>query len=151
MNRISLSLNFMHCMERFARQIYLTQMDSFRNDQPTANDLKSASDNEAEHVELLRNNIVRLGSRVCPLGFLFQFAGVVLGLKTRLLGKRNIFRADTMVETRAVKDYNAFLGSISYDADTARMIMRIIADEERHIANWKAVADSLGGKASASQ
>ena len=125
MGKVFLSLNFMHCMERFATQIYLTQTGSFK-DEDTVRKLKDASANERTHVERLRGRIRELRGHVYPFGFLFQFMGIVLGLITRLFGRRNIFRADIFVETRAAKDYGSFLKNVNFDEVTADMIRQII-------------------------
>jgi hypothetical protein len=69
--------------------------------------------------------------------------GIVLGLITWLLGKRILLTADIFVENRAVKDYNGFLKSVSYNANTIKLIRSIISDEEVHINNWKAARGSL--------
>jgi len=77
---------------------------------------------------------------------LFQGVGVILGGITRLTRKRNLFRADTFVENRAIKDYSGFVKSVPYDEDTVKFLPDIIADEEIHIKNWKAAADSFKNK-----
>jgi len=142
MNKVFVSLNFMHCMERFATRIYLTQRGAFKDNQ-IIQALTDASTNEREHVQKLRMQIKKLSGRLYPFGFLFQLAGVILGYITRLSGKRNLFKADVFVETRAVKDYSYFLRTIPFDSDTADTIRKIIADEERHIINWKKAGESL--------
>ena len=142
MNKVVLSLNFMHCMERFATQIYRTQMPSFK-DSEYSGQLMEASENEKTHVEKLRDRIKKLNYSVYPLGFLFQFAGVCLGILTRVSGRLNLFKADTFVENRAVKDYSAFLKAVAFDDDTVKLIRGIIADEEVHIAKWKKAAEAI--------
>jgi rubrerythrin len=146
MTRALLSLNFMHCMERFATQIYLTQLGSFKG-LPLYQKLTEASANESTHVQKLRTEIKRLKGSVYPLGWLFQFAGVILGLITRLSGKRHLFKADTFVEVRAVNDYTGFLRSVRFDSETVKMIQGIIADEKEHINNWKKAGESLAAQA----
>lgn len=145
MNKALLSLNFMHCMERFATQIYLTQKPAF-GDTPIARQLVDASENERTHVEKLRTQIGALKGRIYPFGFLFQTMGIILGLLTRLSGKRNLMRADILVEARAVKDYNSFLKKVSFDEDTAGVIRELIADEETHVSNWRETLESLSKK-----
>ncbi len=145
MNKALLSLNFMYCMERFATQIYLTQRGAFRC-QVMSQQLKDASDNERGHVQKLRAQIKKLNGSIYPFGWLFQFMGVIAGLGTRLLGKINLFRADTFVEMRAVRDYNGFLKTVHFDTDTVESIRGIIKDEEKHIINWKNVRESLAEK-----
>jgi rubrerythrin len=141
MNKQSLSLNFMHCMERFATQIYRSQKPSFKNS-VFEKQLIDASENERTHVEKLRAVLKTSNYKVYPLGFLFQFAGVVLGLITRLSGKRNLFKADIFVEKKAVKDYNGFLNKVKFEKETVEVIRGIIPDEETHIANWEKAAEA---------
>lgn len=143
MQKTLISLNFMYCMERFATQIYLTQSGAF-DDKNIVQQLKDASANEEEHVQQLRTQIKKLKGSVYPFGFLFQTAGVILGIITRLSGKRNLFKADTFVENRAVKDYSSFLRAIPFDSDTVELIRNIIKDEEIHIVNWKKAGESPG-------
>jgi rubrerythrin len=145
MNKALLSLNFMHCMERFATQIYLTQRGAFRG-QVTAQKLTDASDNERGHVQKLRVQIKKLNGSIYPFGWLFQFMGVIVGLGTRLFGKKNLFKADIFVEMRAVKDYSSFLITVHFDPDTVEAIRGIITDEEKHIINWKNARKLLAGK-----
>ena len=143
MNKKALSLNFMHCMERFATQIYRTQKSSFK-DGRISRQLIDASENERTHVEKLKTRIKTLKYNVYPFGFLFQSAGAVLGVMTQLSGHRTLFKADTFVENRAVKDYNGFINAIAFDADTVAMLRGIIAEEEVHIANWKKAIEAFG-------
>ena len=143
MRKAIISLNLMYCMERFATQIYLTQRGAFKG-LPLAQQLTDAAENERGHVRKLQDEIRRLRSVVYPLGWLFQFMGIILGLTTRLFGRRNLFRADTFVETRAVKDYSSFLRAVHFDIETDKMIRKIITDEEEHILNWQKARASLG-------
>ncbi len=146
MNKALISLNFMHCMERFATQIYLTQKGSFKG-QPMAQKLTDASDNEREHVQKLQTCIKKLNGTVYPLGWLFQSMGVIIGLSSRVFSRQSLFKADTLVETRAVKDYSSFIKKVKFDTETIEVIRAIIADEEKHINNWKqASAASVGKK-----
>jgi rubrerythrin len=145
MSKALLTLNFMRCMERFATQIYITQRGVFRG-QVVAQILTDASDNERGHVQKLRDQIKKLNGSIYPFGRLFQFMGVIIGLGTRLSGKINLFKADTFVEMRAVKDYSNFLKTVHFDPDTVESIRGIIADEEKHITNWKNARESLVGK-----
>lgn len=142
MNKSLLSLNFMYCMERFATQIYRTQMATF-NGTMIAQQLVDASENEGTHVHKLQTQINKLNGRVYPFGLLFQLMGVILGLITRLSGKRNLLKANTFVETRAVKDYNNFIKDVPFHEDTIKLIRELIIDEEVHIVNWRKARESL--------
>jgi len=149
MSKVLISLNFMHCMERFATQIYLTQRGAFKG-QPIAQQLIDASDNERGHVQKLQSCIKKLDGTVYPLGWFFQSMGVVIGLSTRVFSKQTLFKADTFVETRAVKDYSSFLQKVQFDPETIELIRAIIADEEQHINNWKQASAAMVGKKPAS-
>lgn len=111
-----------------------------------AQKLTEASDNERGHVQKLRAQIEKLNGSIYPFGWLFQFMGVIVGLGTRLFGKINLFKADIFVEMRAVRDYNGFIKTVRFDPDTVESIRGIIADEEKHIINWKNARESLAGK-----
>jgi demethoxyubiquinone hydroxylase (CLK1/Coq7/Cat5 family) len=141
MKKVLFSLNFMHCMERFATQIYRTQRGAFTGT-PLAQQLTDASDNEKTHVWKLHSRIKALKGRVYPLGWLFQLAGFVLGVITRVCGKRCILKADIFVEKRAVKDYTGFLNSVHFGSDTVAILRGIIADEHIHISNWQRATES---------
>jgi demethoxyubiquinone hydroxylase (CLK1/Coq7/Cat5 family) len=145
MCKITCSLNFMYFMERFATQIYRSQLGAFKGS-PIAQQMKAASENEAGHVNKLSDQLRRLKRPVYPLGFLFQFVGMGMGLVTRLKGKRNLLLIDAWIETRAVKDYGSFARKVGFDADTVKMIQQIIGDEKEHIVNWKTARDVLAGK-----
>lgn len=101
MSKVFLSLNFMHCMGRFATQIYRTQKGAF-GDIQIVQQLIDASENERTHVQKLRTQIKKLNGKIYPLGWLFQLVGIILGFITRLCSKRNLFKADTFVEMRVV-------------------------------------------------
>jgi len=145
MSKVMLSLNFMHCMERFATQIYKTQMGKFKG-AAMEHILLEASVNEQSHVDKLYSRIKQLHGHVYPFGWLFQLAGFKLGWITRLGGKKNLFGANTFVEKHAVQDYGSFLKSVNFDAETADMIKKIIADEVEHVASWTSARKAFGGK-----
>jgi demethoxyubiquinone hydroxylase (CLK1/Coq7/Cat5 family) len=129
-------------MERFATQIYRTQMTAF-DGTPIAHQLADASKNESEHVQKLKTQITQLNGRVYPFGLLFQFMGVLLGLITRLSGKSNLLKANTFVENRAINDYNSFIKTVPFNQNTIRLIRELIKDEELHVINWKKARESL--------
>jgi len=139
MKKSILSLNFMYGMERFATQIYLVQKGRFK-DSGIVELLTEAAKNEKTHVQRLRAQIIKLNGKVYPWGWLFQSIGFVTGCFTSIIGKHNLFKMNTFVENRAVRDYGGFVKSGAFDDDTANLIREIISDEERHVVNWKAAA-----------
>jgi demethoxyubiquinone hydroxylase (CLK1/Coq7/Cat5 family) len=136
MDSVKNSLHFMHCMERFATEVYRTQRGAFRKSE-IADEFRAAMENEHEHAVSLRNRVIEVRGVPARMGFLFQLTGVVLGILTRIFGKRCILRADILVEKRAIKDYDSFVSRIDFDEQTIGLLRRIIQDEEKHVENWR--------------
>ena len=142
MDSVKNSLHFMHCMERFATEVYRTQRGAFRKSELN-DEFRAATENEHEHAVSLKDRVMELGGVPARVGFLFQFAGIVLGILTRIFGKRCILQADVMVEKRAIRDYDSFVHRIDFDEQTIALLRRIIQDEERHVENWRNALASL--------
>jgi rubrerythrin len=135
----------MHCMERFATEVYHAQRNAFRGGE-LADEFQAAEENEREHATSLKKRVIEVSGTAAKIGFLFWLAGRILGVSTRIFGKRCILNADILVEKRAIKDYNGFLGWVKFDDGTASLIKRIIHDEEHHVENWQSALDSLKNK-----
>jgi bacterioferritin (cytochrome b1) len=135
----------MHCMERFATEVYRTQRDAFRGS-GLAEEFRAAEENEHEHADSLRKRVIEVSGTPARMGFLFRLAGRILGILTRIFGKRCILSADILVEKRAIKDYKSFLGWAGFDNGTMALLGRIIRDEERHVENWQNALDTLRNK-----
>ena len=144
MDNIKNSLHFMHCMERFATEVYRTQRGAFRKSE-LADEFKAATENEHEHAVSLRKRVIEVKGVPARMGFLFHAAGILVGILTRIFGKRCILRADIMVEKRAIKDYDSFVNRIDFDEQTMALLRRIIQDEVRHVENWRNALASLEG------
>ncbi len=129
----------MYSMERFATAVYIVQKSSFK-DQGIVEKMTFAVENEQEHAESLKARLITLKKRPFPLVFLFRAAGSIAGFCSRCGGNGFALKAGIAIEKRAVKDYSYFLRTLILDPHTISLIRRIIADEERHIANWQ---DSL--------
>ena len=134
----------MHCMERFATEVYRMQRGAFEKSE-LADELKAAIENEHEHAMSLRDRVIEVKGVPTRMGFLFQIAGDILGILTRIFGKRCILKADILVEKRAIKDYDSFVNRIDFDEQTMELLRRIIQDEERHVENWRNALASLKG------
>jgi bacterioferritin len=150
MSREANALRFTYNMERFAKQIYLTQRGAFRGSEVEER-LKRASENEWQHVEYLQERITGLGESPSRLGWLFQTAGRIAGLISRCPGRLFILRADIWIERRAIKDYGDYLERLDFDEETVGLIRRIIADEERHVETWQNSIEIVKGKEKASE
>jgi rubrerythrin len=134
----------MHCMERFATEVYHTQRNAFRGS-GLAEEFRAAEENEHEHAVSLRKRVIEVSGTPARMGFLFRLAGRILGILTRIFGTRCILNADILVEKGAIKDYNSFLGWAGFDEEAVALLTRIIHDEERHVENWRNALDALKG------
>ena len=130
------ALRKMHNMERFAVEIYSTQIGAF-SEKEIADRLRAAMANEQEHVNDLQARIGELGGSSSWLGFLFQMAGKLLGFTSPLLGKVFLLKADIRLERRAVKDYGNFLQKVDFDEKSRVVIQKNIEDEKAHIKRWE--------------
>ncbi len=130
------ALRKMHNMERFAVEIYSTQIGAF-SEKEIADRLRAAMANEQEHVNDLQARIGELGGSPSRLRFFFQTAGKLLGFTTTLLGKVFLLKADIRLERRAVKDYGNFLQKVDFDEKSRVVIQKNIEDEKAHIKRWE--------------
>jgi rubrerythrin len=142
------SLKWMYNMERFATQVYRTQVRAF-SEEEIAERLKAAAINEQQHVDNLRNHIVELKGTPSRVGLLFQLVGVLFSLIARPLGRFFILRTDVLIEKRAIKDYGIFLKKVNFDEQSVSLIHRIIEDEKRHVENWEHSVKLLKGNSPA--
>lgn len=139
MSKSTWSLQFMYSMERFATSVYIAQKDGFHN-REILEKMAFAVKNEQEHADNLKSRLIFLKNKPFPLVFFFQAAGSIVGFLSRCGGNKFALKAGIIIEKRAVKDYSYFLRILILDDYSKLLIRRIIADEERHIANWQ---DSL--------
>jgi demethoxyubiquinone hydroxylase (CLK1/Coq7/Cat5 family) len=130
-------------MERFATAIYRVQKGNSR-EKVIDEKITYAIDNEHEYASNLRNRIIELNKNPSPFVFLFQVAGTLLGLVSRLFSRTCTLKTDVLIEKRAVKDYSYFLNNL--DERTKLLIKSIIADEELHIKNWQDSIELIRGK-----
>jgi len=123
-------------MERLATKAYQTQVRAFTGSE-IADRLKAATSNEQEHIDLLTKRLKELKSAPSKIGILFHMAGVILGIKSTLLGKVLLLKIDVWIEKKAVQDYGRFLQKVHFDEATVTLINNIIQDEKRHIETWE--------------
>lgn len=145
MNQVISSLRVMQRMERFATEVYRTQVRAFP-EQEIAERLKAAAANEREHADTLRGRIEELRETPSQVGVFYQMAGTLLGFITTLVGKLFILKTDIWIEKRAVKDYSDFLQKVDFDEKSAGLLHRIIGDEKRHIETWENSIEILKGQ-----
>ncbi|MFC1953292.1 demethoxyubiquinone hydroxylase family protein [Chloroflexota bacterium] len=145
MNKEILALKFACNMERFATRIYLTQCRAFSGSE-IIDKLRMASVNEKLHVERLQKRLKELKSGPSRLGFLFRFAGIIMGFITVGLGKLFILNIDTWIEKKAIKDYGSFIKKLNFDTGTEKLLRNIIKDEEKHVKTLQNSIKILKGK-----
>ncbi len=136
MNEVLRALRRMHNIERFAVEIYRTQIKAFP-EKEIADRLRAAMANEQEHVNDLRARIGELGGSCSWPGSFFQMAGKLLGFTTTLLGKVFLLKTDIRIEKRAVKDYGNSLQKVAFDEKSRGLIQKNLEDEEAHIKRWE--------------
>jgi bacterioferritin len=141
-NEVLRALRKMHNVERFAVEIYRTQIRAFP-EKEIADRLKVAMANEQEHVNDLQARIRELGGTCSWLGFFFQMAGKLLGFTTTLIGKMFLLKADIRIEKRAVEDYDNFLQKVDFDEKSRGLIQKNLEDEKAHIKRWEESVEIL--------
>jgi bacterioferritin len=139
MSAVIRALKMMYNMERLATAIYKAQTRAFREEE-MLNRLVAAAANEQQHVDILKNQVTRLGGLPSRVGFLFQLAGTIAGFVVSLCGRVSVLRTDIWIEKRAIKDYGSYMQRLKFDEETTGLLQRIVADEERHVKTWQ---DSL--------
>ncbi len=145
MSKAIRALRQMHNIERFATEIYRVQRWLF-SEQVLLDRLTAAMNNEQEHIDDLLERIVSNGGTQSWLGAAFEVAGKVFGFATTLLGKSFVFKADIMVEQKAVKDYGAFLENIDFDDKSRKLVAKNLEDEKMHIERWQDSLDILAAR-----
>ena len=150
MDEVLSALRKMHNFERFAAEIYGTQIRAF-SEKEIADKLKEARDNEQEHVYGLRIRIGELGGATSWMGFFFQMAGRLVGFTTTLLGKIRLLKIDVWIEKRAVRDYGDFLHKVDFDEKSRGLIEKNIEDEKIHIMRWEESVETLKGQVPAGE
>jgi bacterioferritin len=137
------SLNTMYNIERAATAIYKAQAGAFSKDAAVYQTLKEATANEQEHADGLKARVAELKGKGSFMGWFFALGGMMIGIATRIMGKKRIMKTNIWVEQKAVKDYGAFLEKVNFDDKSAALIKKNIGDEQRHVNNWTRILGEL--------
>lgn len=140
------SLNTMYNIERAATAIYKAQTGAFSKNAAVYQTLKEATANEQEHADGLKARVAELKGRGSFMGWFFALGGMMIGIATRIMGKKRIMKTNIWVEQKAVKDYGAFLEKVNFDETSAALIKKNIGDEQRHVENWTRILGELNKK-----
>ena len=140
------SLNTMYNIERAATAIYKTQAGAFKANAAVYETFKAATANEQEHADGLKARVAELKGKGSFIGWFFALGGLMIGLMTRIMGKKRVMKTNIWVENKAVKDYGAFLKKVNFDEKSAALIKKNIGDEQRHVDNWTRILGELNKK-----
>ncbi|MFA5368346.1 MAG: demethoxyubiquinone hydroxylase family protein [Dehalococcoidia bacterium] len=137
------SLNVMYNIERAATAIYKAQAGAFRGNAAVYKTFKAATANEQEHADGLKARVAELKGRGSFMGWFFALGGMMIGVVSRIMGKKRVMKTNIWVEKKAVKDYGAFLEKVNFDETSAALIRKNIGDEQRHVDNWTRILGEL--------
>jgi len=143
MSNVIGSLNTMYNIERAATAIYKAQAGAFRSNAAVYETFKAATANEQEHADGLKSRVAELKGKGSFIGWFFALGGMMIGFVTRIMGKKRVMKTNIWVETKAVKDYGAFLQKVNFDEKSAALIKKNIGDEQRHVDNWTRILGEL--------
>ena len=143
MSNVVGSLNTMYNIERAATAIYKAQAGAFSSNAAVYETFKAATANEQEHADGLKSRVADLKGKGSSMGWFFALGGMMIGILTRIMGKQRVMKTNIWVETKAVKDYGAFLQKVNFDEKSAALIKKNIGDEQRHVDNWTRILGEL--------
>lgn len=131
------ALQTFHTLEIMATKVYACQIS--REPCSLNISLTAAMCNEMTHMQDFQTKIYENGLRPSRLRWMYWIVGYVLGVGSRLLGRRSVLRTGVWVETKAVRHYARLLDSVDWDAETRAMIEKDQADESGHIEHWQSL------------
>jgi len=129
------SLRTLSTLELMAQTIYRFQIT---NEPGELNrHIVTAMCNEMGHYQDFQVKLYEYGFRPSLLRVFYWFLGYLLGVGSRLLGRRAVLKTGIWVESKAVQHYAHLLATVDWDDDTRRVIEKDQADEDGHIGRWK--------------
>lgn len=72
----------------------------------------------------------------------YGMVGVVLGIFSRIRGRKAVLGAGVWVETRAVNHCGQLLKDVDWDDETRRVVEKNQADEGGHIGRWRKMPEA---------
>lgn len=130
----------LHCLEMTATNIYRYQITKERSEHNR--ELIAAMCNEMTHYQDFQVKLFEYGWRPSKLIWGYWIVGAVLGIWSRIRGRKAVLRTGIWVETKAVKHYGKLLEEVDWDEDTRKIIEKNQADEAGHIQRWKSLLKS---------
>jgi ubiquinone biosynthesis monooxygenase Coq7 len=141
LTRIRTGLRKLHTFEIMAVNIYKFQITSQQDDFNQM--IIQAMANEMAHVQDFQIKLYEYGGKPNPLRWAFWIVGMVIGLGSRLLGKKTILKAGIWTEQKAVTDYQKVIDSVQWDTETLAVIKQNMDDEYHHIETLQSLRKSL--------
>ena len=136
---IKKGLRTLHTLELMAQTIYKFQITGAGGE--TNRQLIAAMCNEMGHYQDFQIKLYEYGFRPSLLRAAYWMVGFAFGFGSRLLGTKWIYKTGIWVESKAVHHYAQLLETIEWDNDTRKVIEKDQADEDGHIARWKALLE----------
>jgi demethoxyubiquinone hydroxylase (CLK1/Coq7/Cat5 family) len=132
-------LRTLHTLELMAQTIYKFQLT--RQGDEINRQLVAAMCNEMGHYQDFQVKLYEYGFRPSISRAGFWIVGFAVGLGSRILGKKAIFKTGIWVESKAVHHYAELLETIDWDDETRRVVEKDQADEDGHINRWRAMLE----------
>jgi len=130
----------LHTLELMASTIYRFQITGRKNE--LNRQLIAAMGNEMVHYQDFQIKLFEYGWKPGKLRWLYWLVGFALGFFSKVRGTQAILKTGIWVESKAVSHYNALLDNIHWEEETRKVIEKDQADEQGHIARWKAFLNS---------
>ena len=127
-------LRTLHTLELMAQTIYKFQLTSERSE--LNRQLVAAMCNEMGHYQDFQVKLYEYGFRPGALRCAYWLVGFVLGLGSRILGRKAILKTGIWVESKAVHHYAELLETVGWDDDTRKVLEKDQADEDGHVNRW---------------
>jgi demethoxyubiquinone hydroxylase (CLK1/Coq7/Cat5 family) len=131
---IGKALRKLHALETMAVNIYKYEIS--KRGTPLDIYLTAAMANEMTHLQDFQTKLYEYNLRPGKLRFGFWLVGIVLGLGSRMMGRRRILKTGIWAEKKAVRDYGHFLRDVRWDEETIPIVEKDAADEAAHVARW---------------
>lgn len=140
LGQIKRALWTLHNLEIMAVNIYRLQIGRVRSDLDLQ--LIVAMCNEMCHVQDFQVKLFEYGWKPSRLRWAFWGLGFLLGLGSRMLGRRLMLVTAIWLEEKAANHYARLLEGVEWEPDVRGLLTENLADEEGHIRRWQRLISS---------
>lgn len=141
LKQIRAGLNKLHTFEIMAVNVYKFQITSQQDEFNQM--IIQAMANEMTHVQDFQIKLYEYGGKPNPLRWAFWIVGMVMGLGSRLFGRKTILKAGIWTEQKAVADYRKIIDSVQWETETLAVIKNNLENEYHHIETLQTLLKSL--------